>query len=820
MIRHWIRSLFVVLASLTLAWNGLPAMAQSPASKLPLAHVAPDDPILFFTWNGWKESDPKSTNRTEKLFAEESLKDFINQLGAEIDKIIDTAASREGNEEVTVVAKTAPMLAKIAITHPVAFYLNSFTPGDNPEIEAAIVIDAQADGPKAIEAFKTLITKTTPKDGPQVAIEEQIGDATFFRPKEYRNNEPKFRLGYRGTQLIATMGDDTAKSIVARLAKPGQPPKWVSSLMTDLTVERPSMLSHFNAKKLMTILEPLITDPMAVKVIAAIGVDKFKGWSSVSGLDKTGMQVNSLITTEGTPTGLFDLLPEKPLTIDDFKKIPANAVNATVARFDLAVAFDKILKAVEQVDPNARQMVEGGIAQGEPQLGFSIRKDLLEGFGDTWAFYSSASEPGAMFLPGFVVTASVRNHAGLSKALEVVVMAARAAVAQAGPQAPFSIQDFTARGEKGHRIQINNLPIPVQPTWLLTKDQLIIGLTPQLVSGHLSATAKGSLADNEQIKGAFGWAAKPSVLSYSDPKPGLQTLYTLVNTFGPVAFGQLAQQGINFNMPPLPPISDLEQHLAPSVTSFGRVANGWRTESHGVIPSGTEVGPAAVAVLVALLLPAVQQAREAARRSQAKNNLKQIGLAMHNYHDTFQAFPGAANTDKKGKALLSWRVHILPFIDQNALYQQFHFDEPWDSEHNKKLAATVPAVYIDPSQADLAKEGKTVYLAVRGKGTMFEDNGKTEGNQSLGTRMRDITDGTSNTIAVVEAHRAAAVVWTKPDDITIDFKNPIKGLKGARAGGFHALFCDGSVRFISDAIDATVLKALFTRNGGETIGEF
>lgn len=819
MIRHRIRFLFVLLASLTTTWSCLPAMAQTPASQLPLAHVAPDDPILFFTWNGWKESDPKSTNRTEQLFAEESLKDFVKQLGAEIDKIIDTAASRDGGPEVTVVARAAPALAKIAMTHPVAFYLSNFKPAENPEIEAALVIDAQSDGPKAIEAFKKLIA-LTPKDGPQVAIEETIGDATFFRPKEYRNNEPKFRLGYRGTQLIATMGDETAKALVARLSKPGQPPKWVTDLATDLAVERPSMLSHFNAQKLMSILRPLITDPMAVKVLAASGVDKLKGWSSVSGLDKTGMQVNSLITTDGAPTGLFDLLPEKPLIIDDFKKIPASAVNATVARFDLALAFDKILKGADQVDPNVRQMVEGGMAQLEPQLGFSIRKDLLEGLGDTWSFYSSATEPGAMFLPGFVVTASVRNQSGLSKALDVVVMAARAAIAQAGPQAPFSIQDFTARGEKGYRIQINNLPIPVQPTWVLTKDQLIIGLTPQLVSGHLSATTKGSLADNEHVKKAFGWAAKPSVVSYSDPKPGLQTIYTLVNTFGPVMFGQLAQQGINFNMPPLPPLSDLEQHLAPSVTSFGRVTNGWRTESHGVIPSGTEVGPAAVAVLVALLLPAVQQAREAARRSQAKNNLKQIGLAMHNFHDTHNAFPGAASTDKKGKPLLSWRVHILPYVDQAALYQQFHLDEPWDSEHNKKLAATVPAVYIDPSQADLAKDSKTVYLAPRGKGTIFEENGKTEGNVPQGMKIRGITDGTSNTIMVVEAHRDAAVIWTKPDDITIDFKNPVKGLKGARVGGFHALFCDGSVRFISDNIDLNVLKALFTRDGGEAIGDF
>lgn len=575
------------------------------------------------------------------------------------------------------------------------------------------------------------------------------------------------------------------------------------------------MLAYFDAQRLLKTLQPIMTDPIAPKIIDALGLSKLKSFAGVSGLDKVGMQSISVITTEGTPTGLFDLVPDKPLTIADFQKIPGNAVNATVTRFDLAYLYDRVLGGIEKVDPNARQQIEGTVTGVEPQLGFSIKADLLEGLGDTWSLYSSASEPGAMFLPGFVITASVRKQAGVEKALNVVVAAARAALAGAGPQAPFSIQDFTARNEKGYRIVINNLPIPVQPTWILTKDQLIIGLTPQLVSGHLSATAKSSMADNEHIKAAFKWESKPTTVSYSDPKPGLQTVYTLVNTFGPVLMGQLAQQGINFNLPPLPPIADIEQHLLPTVTTMARTANGWKSESHGVSPTGVQAGPAAVAVVAvgaALLLPAVQQAREAARRAQGKNNLKQIGLAMHNYHDTYRTFPPAATSDKNGKKLLSWRVHVLPFVDQVTLYQKFHLDEPWDSEHNKQFIKQIPPVFVSPNHDDLAKEGKTVYLVPTGEGAAFE------GKEGKG--IREFTDGTSNTILAVEAHHDAAVIWTKPDDLVLDFKNPLKGLKSARVGGFHALLADGSVRFISDAINANVLKNLFTRGGGEVINEF
>lgn len=778
--------------------------------------------MLFVTWNGWTMPDPKSTNRTEKLFAEELVQDFFKQLDAEITKSIDNAASQQG-ERATIAAQVAPLLLKTALSHPGAIFISSFKLGDDPELEGALVLDAGTDGPQAIEALKKLLA-LGPKEGPQVLVEEQIGDATFFRPKEFVSQAgEELRIGYRGSQLIVAFGKATTKTLVAKLTKPGKPAAWLTKLSTDLAVERPSMLSHVNVEFIIKTLQPSFIVDATPKEVAsllgaigsnlnALGVTKIKHWSSVSGLDKTGMHSNSVLVTEGTPTGLFDLVPDKPLTIKDFKKIPANAVNATVARFDLAYLYDKVLAGIGQVNPNIPQLIEGQIAQIEPQLGFSIKEDLLAGLGDTWSVYVSASEPGASFIPGLVISVSVRKPEGVAKALQVFVAAAQAVLANAGPQAPFSLQEFTAKGEKGYRIQINNLPIPVAPTWVLTKDELIIGLTPQLVTAHLSATAKASMADNEHIKAAFKWAPKPTVVSYSDPKPTVQTIYTLVGSFGPLLTGQLAQQGINFNLPPLPPFADIEQHLAPSVSTIARTENGWRTESHGVIPSVTQVGPAGVAVAIGLLLPAVQQAREAARRAQGMNNLKHIGLAMHNYHAVNKKFPAAANVDQKGKQLLSWRVHILPFVEQAPLYQQFHLDEPWDSEHNKELIKNMPPVYASPNHEDLAKEGKTVYLVPTGKSTAFEGQ--------EGFSVADITDGTSNTIMAVEAHRDAAVIWTKPDDLVIDFKNPTKGVKSARVGGFHTLFCDGSVRFISDSINLDTLKALFTRNGGEALGGF
>lgn len=198
-------------------------------------------------------------------------------------------------------------------------------------------------------------------------------------------------------------------------------------------------------------------------------------------------------------------------------------------------------------------------------------------------------------------------------------------------------------------------------------------------------------------------------------------------------------------------------------------------------------------------------------RQEAMNNLKQIGLAFHNYHDIQKKFPTAASVDASGKPLLSWRVHLLPLLDQQELYQQFKLDEPWDSDHNKALIPRMPAVFASSGGAP-ASSGLTRILVPVGAGMIFE------GAQPIG--IREITDGTSNTILCVEVHADAAVPWTKPDDLQVDLNDPLKNLAGSRPEGCLLLMCDGSVRTIQDTIDVNTLKALFTRNGGEAVQKF
>lgn len=213
---------------------------------------------------------------------------------------------------------------------------------------------------------------------------------------------------------------------------------------------------------------------------------------------------------------------------------------------------------------------------------------------------------------------------------------------------------------------------------------------------------------------------------------------------------------------------------------------------------------ATVGVLTGLLLPAVQAAREAARRTQAANDIKQINLSFHNYHDVNKRFPAQAIMDKKGNKLLSWRVEVLPYIGEQELYDQFKKDEPWDSDHNIKLLDRMPMIYRNPSSAE---ETATNFLAVTGEGTAFD--GK------FGKKYSDFRDGTSNSLLFVEADKF--VPWTKPEDFEVDWDNPTRGLGRIRPGIFQAGFADGSVQPISNNVDMETLKNMFKISDGKVI---
>jgi hypothetical protein len=210
---------------------------------------------------------------------------------------------------------------------------------------------------------------------------------------------------------------------------------------------------------------------------------------------------------------------------------------------------------------------------------------------------------------------------------------------------------------------------------------------------------------------------------------------------------------------------------------------------------------------------AEQEKREAAAFVRSRNSLRQLMVAMHNHHDTNRRLPAAYSRKEDGTKLLSWRVHLLPFLGEAALHSQFHLDEPWDSEHNKTLISKIPTVFVAPLLGDdAAKKGLTVFVAPIAPKTIFEG--------SEGIPLSKIRDGTSNTLGFLEVDADHAIVWTKPEDLEIDWKEPLKGLKLWKAGKgsvFLTVFCDGEVKAIDDKINHVDMRRLLQKNDGEVI---
>ena len=224
------------------------------------------------------------------------------------------------------------------------------------------------------------------------------------------------------------------------------------------------------------------------------------------------------------------------------------------------------------------------------------------------------------------------------------------------------------------------------------------------------------------------------------------------------------------------------------------------------------------AVLVALLLPAVSQARTAARTVQSKNNLKQIGLAMHNYYDVYSMFPPGGIYTKNDEPYNAWMTSILPFVEQAGLYQQIDFNQPWTASTNQPVFKSVIPAFLNPNI------GPEVSQVVGGFGASHYAGNSQVLKNNDSVRFDKMTDGTSNTILAGEVS-GGFMAWGDPENR----RDPANGLGTAPnqfggpatgRGGVNMLLADGSVRFISENIDPQTLKALASPAGNEQVGQF
>ncbi|APZ94992.1 DUF1559 domain-containing protein [Fuerstiella marisgermanici] len=642
------------------------------------------------------------------------------------------------------------------------------------------------------------------------------------------------------TQVIATLEGETQNATQHRLWKELHSDQ-------DFTVthagwlDTQSLLNQFGE---MPFPEPLGEQRVTIGQFAdMLGVANLEAMTVVGGFRNEVTWNTFKVVAPEPRKGLLKLLNQRTISFDELPPIPPSTDNMMAFAFDIKGAVDTVLETAQTfttfMGEDEQAAFDREFEKFQQIIGGHPRDVFSAGLGDLCCIYN---DPSSMPIPigiGPVLVTAVKDRNTLEDSIDRVIELSKMIPDARDLQIRKSDKNdatFYSIGIKGG--------MPVVPTIMVTDDWMVASITPGAAQSFV-ARVQGRLPKwepGEQVaKALTELPSKFTSITISDPAPG----YHQIMTWAPMALGMMESQVLAkapnpvempFGLQDLPSPAELTAPMFPNVMVTTVTENGATTQGRQSVP-GTPMGNVGsvgtVGVLVALLLPAVQQAREAARRTQSKNNLKQIGLAMHNYHDVYREFPRGTieNDELKPEQRLSWMVSLLPFIDQNALFQQIDREGEWNAGGNAKLSAIRIPSLQNPSHARTSDNpGAMDYVGIAGVGPKAAELPNDDPKAGIfgynrATRIRDIRDGTSNTMAVADASQPNAS-YMQGGKATIrgfsqkPYINGPDGIGGPHQGGIQVLLADGSVRFISENIDPSVLEALATKSGGEVIGSF
>ena len=786
-----------------------------PAATTPLMlQIAPEECLYFINWSGRGEADSNSSNATERLLAEPEIQRFGAEVLQTLRNTMAQFAGQSPSPEAKVIAEIVPVLVEKSLRGPGSLYLGKAELGPTGlVVDAGIVLAVGDQGPAMTVMLNRFVQEVLQRDTKEVVIQGKP-----FRSLELGGGVPIITWGLYQQNLVIGLGKGSVEGILGRANTPQ--PNWLSNVLQRWPLDRRSTVAYADMDKLLALLVSMVPDGSGEKAAQLLGVKNVKTYLSVSGLAEDQYVGYSAMVVDGQLQGALGLLDAPSLTKADMTTVPADVQAAFLLKMDVLEAYQWAENALEILDPQGHQQWLKSLKQLEEMVGAKLREDLLDSLGSTWTIYTSPDTGG--WITGWLLAVDVKDRARLLSLQENLLKKLSEAFPRGGRRrSSFAVNKSTFLGQDIVVVGTDILPLSLA----VTDGQLLVSAYPQAIKAHLKwrerslrqqPPASKSLATSPRIAPLVSNDQGPQLVQYLDVVEAVRMAYPALQIGARFACGELRSDGFPVTIASLPSLESILPHLQPGTMSVHRVEDGIEFRSSKTIPSN--IFSVSAPIAVASLLPAVSAARESARRVASSNNLKQIGLAMHTFHDTYNGFPAAHSADKNGKPLLSWRVHVLPFVEGEALYRQFKLDEPWDSPHNKKLISQMPAIYKSPGSVN--GPGKTNYQAIRVAQSVIKLPPRATWGKKVpvGTMMREITDGTSNTAMVVESNDTKSVIWTKPDDLLPDTKDPAKGMRGLRRNGFSVLISDGSVRFLSDRVDARVLKAIFTRNGGEAFG--
>jgi len=794
------------------------ASAQEDSLSSKVSSAAPESCLTWYQWANPYNADAASKNAVDRMMAEPDVskfcKDFTDKLGQLPAMLIPDGAPPRMQIAVETIA---PQLIDGLLRKQGCFFVEGFefTPDQGPKnLKLGLVLELGDNADKTLGAIKSLLNLT---DAPleKVTFDGQDGLKITMPP-----HGPFTEVGVvqHNGYLVAATSEEMTNEILGRM-KQGEVASWLGQLQAKQKYVRTSALGTIDAATLKKRLMPL-ADEQAVKVIEAIGLNNLERLDYSCGYAQTDFAQQFRIKFDGAPTGIFATFGDKGITDKDLAHFPADSFAALALSIDGKKVLDEATSILIQLDPNAAEDMARGMIQLQSQTGIDLRK-LFSNVGPTFTLHNGYSDG---ILSGAQFRTTIQDPAWFEKTIDDVMKLAQM---QAG--VPMSIDSIEQNGKAVKTMRFGGMPVPVEPSWMMNGDQMTMTLFPSTMASASKPDMAAPLT-NEKSFAPYLQLLKPSDgkvigFSYMETKYSFELFYgyaCLASAMGknmlagqvdqvlPLPFSdeQMAKVKAHLNDLQLPSCRSIAKHLTPEVGVIRKEKDAIVFEMHSTV-AGSNLTIAIPGVAVGMLLPAVQAVRAAARRTTSMNNLRQLSLASHNFASNYQRLPSGDGPVRPGGPAVSWRVKLLPFIEEGNLYEQYNFDEPWDSENNMKVAKHMPATFMNPQST--AQEGFTVYRGVGGvSGVMgVDDKGK-----SVRRTFGEITDGTSNTIMFVECPDHMAVPWTKPDGGIDPEKASPQQLQGNFSGGFNVSFCDGSTYFIASSLGTETFKALLGFDDG------
>ena len=772
------------------------------------ATTAPEN-CLFYT--SWATPEMEAGNNHALLLMEEpEVVRFKKQLVKQGKKLIQLMMQ----EQPDVVAKSGfgvlSRMAESLFSKSGRMYIRdlNFNPENQSlQIMSAIVFDVGDDAKDLADAIAALAKVSGAELG-----KETINEVEFHK---LAANGPMLSDVYlgasKGRVLLFTDKATVTEEMDRIESGKGKPAKWLVDLKGRMKISNQSSVSYVNLKALMDKFVPL-GGQQAVEVVKELGLNQLATYEAAAGYDDEGMISKSLVRYSGKPRGILSVFNSASLDKGHLDAIPADALYAYSFNMSLENAMETFERVATKISPEMWSEFDRGMKSFQRELGFHPYEDLVAHLGSTWTIFNGQGDG---WFGGLTLLVDLEDGDEINTTNQKIVRLLEQF--SEDEYAGFELTYESFKGTNIYGVVALDFPMPLRPSWCVSDNKLIVGLFPQAVRTQLAPHPDDKKLSLDFVDIGTSKDGKLIGVGYSDTQQQFSMIYPYAQMMMAMAPTMLYEMGMPEEVEnevfdalskiSLPTPRSIHRHLRPMTTVTKSTDEGIESTTRQTIPSVNVAVAAPVAV--ALLLPAVQAAREAARRTQSMNNLKQIALACHNFHDVFKGFPAGYSVDDEGKPLLSWRVHILPFIEQNALYDQFHLDEPWDSEHNIKLLDKMPQVYRAPNS--VAGENKTVYRGFGGEGAIMK--GSTRAKRTRGTTFGQIRDGSSNTVMFMEVSDELAIEWTKPE--VLDFSETKPSLLfGNSPGGTNAALADGSVQFLSNLIDEKALEWMINMSDG------